>query len=451
MKGLFYLIPVCLFCLQFTASADWKNWRGPHYNGSAAECATPEKFNSDQGVLWKCPLPGPSAGTPIVSGKQIFLSSIDSQSKKLLAIAVDRESGKTLWSHVAGSGYQPKGHGEPHRIDNRSNYASPSPVTDGQTVLFFFGNGDLVTFDIKGQKKWSINIQKQHGDFSFQWTFASTPTLWKGKIYIQILQRNQVVHGRGKEGNPSYLLCMDLNSGKTLWKKTRSSDAQMESLESFATPIPYRGKNGFELLVIGGDVITGHDFKDGKELWRWGTWNPGHRQKWWRHVPSPVTGSGLVLICAPKKAPVYAVNLDLRGDISGDKGMAWVSQKKEISSDVPTPLYYNKNFYILSDVKRSLSSVTPKDGKINWLISLPGKYKWRASPTACDGKIYLMNHHADVLVVDAKSGKILNQAGFGEKDDDDTRSSIAISNGQLFIRTNSNLFCVGQKEKVSQK
>jgi hypothetical protein len=77
----------------------------------------------------------------------------------------------------------------------------------------------------------------------------------------------------------------------------------------FSTPRPFVHNGRAELLVVGGDAISGHEPTTGRELWRWGTWNPtriGH----WRHVPSPTAGGGVILACGPKDAPVYAVKAD---------------------------------------------------------------------------------------------------------------------------------------------
>ena len=219
----------------------------------------------------------------------------------------------------------------------------------------------------------------------------------------------------------------------------RPSDAQKESLESFGTIIPYEN----QLLVAGGDVLTSHDPASGQENWRWGTWNPGHKQQWWRLVPSPVVGDGVALVCAPKRAPIFAVNLNQEGENEGPEGLRWeTSSEPTLTSDVPTPLFYRNRFFVLSDLRKSLSSVDPKTGKPFWSIELPGKYKWRGSPTAGDGKIYLMNHNGTVLVVSSDSGKILNTAVMGGTYDDNTRSSIAIAGSNLFIRTNEDLYCI---------
>ena len=304
-------------------------------------------------------------------------------------------------------------------------------------VVFFFGNGDLICYKFNGERKWFRNLQKDYGDFCFQWTFSASPTIHDGFLYMPVLQRDQKVHQRGVDGAESYLLKLNLTDGNTVWKVARPTSARMESRESFASIIPHEG----ELLVAGGDFLTSHSSLNGDELWRWGTWNMGHRQEWWRLVPSPVVGAGKVLICAPKGNPVYAVNV---GREMADKPvLAWDSKdKKNITSDVPTPLFYDEFFYVLSDLKKTITKLDPNEGNLVWELPLPGKYKWRSSPTAGDNKIYLMNHNAHVYVISALDGSIIHSAKMGEEYDDSTRSSIALSAGALYIRTNKILYCI---------
>ena len=97
---------------------------------------------------------------------------------------------------------------------------------------------------------------------------------------------------------------------------------------------------------------------------------------------------------------------------------------------------------MLSDLRQNISKLDPENGVVVWTLKLPGKYKWRASPTGADGKIYLMNHNAEALVVSSESGEILHAVKMGDEYDDQTRSSIALSQGQLFIRTNKKLYCI---------
>lgn len=425
--------------------ADWPNWRGPNYNGSAEASGLPDDFAKDKHVKWAVDLPGPAAATPIVLGDKLFLSSTDLKSQKLLAMCVDRKTGKVLWQQEAGSGYQPGGAGTPIQLQDNSNYASPSPVTDGQRVVFFYGNGDLIAYGLDGKRLWGRNLQRDHGDFSYQWTYSASPTLYAGKLYVQILQRDEPVHDVGKEGNESFLLALDPATGETIWKHIRPSDANKESLESFATPIPYEHDGRKELLIAGGDYLTGHDPETGRELWRWGTWNPEHREEWWRLVPSPVVGEGVALVCAPKRAPVYAVQVPVSPN--DQPKLLWTSESnKAIASDVPTPAFAHGSFYILNDQRPvGLSRVDPKTGKAIWTTEMPGKFLYRSSPTVADGKVYCMNYHGDVTVVDAQSGKLLHTAAMGEEDDDYTPSTIVAADSDLFIRTQTKLYRISAK------
>lgn len=416
------------------AAADWPQWRGPSFNGSTDERNLPVTWSKTEGVRWSLDLPGPSASTPAVIGDTVFLSTSHQADKTMHAFAVDRKTGKVRWQRKIADGFN---------RDNRSNFSSPSPVADAQRVFFFYGNGPLVAFDHAGKELWSRNIAKEYGEFAFQWTFSATPLLYGGKLYVQVLQRDVAVQGRGKPtGNESFLLALDPATGKELWRQLRPNDAVAESKESYATPLPITHQGRTEIVIAGGDCLTGHDPVTGKELWRWSTWNPnkiGH----WRLVPSAAFGAGIILGSAPKGDPIYAVRAGGNGVLT-EAAIAWQSDKRTVTTDVPTPLFYQGDFFVLSDVKKNLSRVDPATGQPKWTVNLPGMKKYEASPTGADGKVYLMNFAGDVVVLDAQTGKILGQAAMGETGDDFTRSTIVAAHGNLFIRTNAKLFCIGQ-------
>ena len=246
-------------------AANWSNWRGPSHNGTSPETGLPTKFSRAKNVKWKTDLPGISAATPIVHGNHVFVSSANEADDSLHAMALDRRTGKILWSHKVGSTY---------RRDSRNAFAAPSPVTDGKLVCFHYGNGEVVAYDFGGKKAWGRNLQDVHGEFSIQWTPASSPLLYAGKLYFQVLQRDIQVEFRGnyygkKDDNKSYLLAVDPKTGKDLWKVIRPSKAVKESREAFSTPYPMIHNGREEIVLVGGDAITGHDPSSGKELWRW--------------------------------------------------------------------------------------------------------------------------------------------------------------------------------------
>ena len=428
---------VILLSMSFSAAAEnWPQFRGPHFNGSSDEKNLPDSWSMNEGVVWSVDLPGASAATPIVWGDHVFVSSTDLKGQGLLAMSFDRKTGDLKWSREVASGL---------RRDSRSNFAAPSPATNGEVVVFFYGNGDLVAFDFDGKQAWRRNLQKDYGEFAFLWTFSTSPIFFDGKLFMQVLQRDTPVDGRGFKDrkNDSYLLALDPSNGKTLWRKVRPSEARSESLEAFSTPVPFEHNGRKELLIAGGDDLTGHDPATGRELWRWGTWNPdriGH----WRLVPSPVAGDGVILVCAPKKDPIYAVRAGGQGNLNDDD-LAWVSrEERNVSSDVPTPAFAEGDFFILSDVRNALSRVDPESGEVKWSVSLPRGGKYEASPLVADGKVYLVNFVGNVIVVDAEDGKIISEISMDEPTDDDpVRSSIVASHGQLFIRTSGKLYCIG--------
>jgi outer membrane protein assembly factor BamB len=435
MKQLHVLL-AGMVCASIAHAANWPQWRGPEFNGSTTEASLPEKFSKTENVAWISPMPGPSGSTPVIFGDHVFVNSIDAQKKSRVAISLDRKTGQPRWQQDLGPGISQ---------DDKSNFSSPSPVTDGQNVWFYYGNGDLACFDMQGTKVWSRNIQKDYGPFAYQWTYSASPMLSEGKLYIQVLQRNVPVNGRGGSKNESYLLALDPKSGHQLWRTVRPSDAVAESLEAFSTPIPHTHNGRKEILVVGGDCITGHSPADGKELWRWGTWNDqkiGH----WRLVPSPIAGGGVALACGPKNAPIYAVKLGLNGKLD-HSAIAWQSTERDVTSDVPTPLFYKGKFYVLNGGKKKLLCLEPSNGNVVWSGDLETRAVFESSPTAGDDKIYMMDHRGNVFVVAANTDqfKLLGSAAMGDEGDNYLRSSIALSQGQALIRTGKKLYCIGKK------
>ena len=176
MKTRLLFCLLSLFSVLIAAGANWPNQRGPHFNGSGGEdLKLPAKFSPTENVDWKAKLPGTSAATPVVWGDHVFVNAVDHEKKEIHAICLSSSTGKVLWSHVVGKGRV--------HLDDRSDFSSPSPVTDGKHVAFFFGNADLIVYDMKGKEVWRRNIVPE-GDkyFAFQWTFSTSPILFEGTL-----------------------------------------------------------------------------------------------------------------------------------------------------------------------------------------------------------------------------------------------------------------------------
>ncbi len=425
-----------LLVVSTSHAQNWPHWRGPSFDGSTEAGKLPTHWSTTENVVWSAPLPGAAAATPIVWDDRVFLAGVDEERAMLEVRCLSRGDGSLLWGYRVG---------DETRRDRRSNFASNSPVTDGEVVVFFFGNGHLLGFDLDGNRLWARDLEKDYGPFAFLWTFASSPTLWKGALYIQVLQRDVPVEGRGlaDRENESYLLALDPKTGKTVWRHVRPSDAVAESREAFSTPIPFVFEEREELLVVGGDAITGHDPQTGKELWRWGDWNPT-RIHHWRLVPSPVTGGGVVLACAPKRSPIYAIAAG-QGGLLDNEAVAWETDPaSRVTSDVPTPAFYDGDFFVLNDLQKNLSRLDARTGEVKWQLTTPGQGKYEASPLAADGKLYLVDFTGEVAVVDAESGELINTVAMDQPADGEVvRASVIAAHGQLFIRTTRRLYCVG--------
>ena len=325
----------------------------------------------------------------------------------------------------------------------RNNMASPSPVTDGKSVFVMFGTGDLAAFDFSGNELWKRNLAREYGRFSINWIYGSSPLFHQGKLYIEVIQQNPVPPGyaQAQDGNPdreSFLLCLDPKTGRNLWRHVRSTDATSEATEAYTTPIPSAGRNGTEIIVVGADYTTAHSPDTGAELWRCGGLNDRH-EKFWRIVPTPVVAAGMIIACGPKRDPVLGIKDGGKGLVTGTH-IAW--RFKEVPADCVTPLFYQKKLFILDGDRQTLACLDPQSGAKQWEGNLGVREIFRASPTGADGKIYCLSESGTVVIVEAgASFKILSTIQMGESP---VRSSIAVSHGQLFIRTARNLYCIGK-------
>jgi outer membrane protein assembly factor BamB len=420
---------------------NWAQWRGPSFNGSTSETGLAASFSKTENVAWVCPMPGRGGGTPIVWEDAVFITAADAKNKDLLALCVNRKDGSVRWKNVVAQAADRNPLNGPN-----NNMCAPSPLTDGKTAWFLYGTGDLVAFDFEGKQLWARNLQKETGSFAIMWGYGSSPLLYKGKLYVQVLQCNKQVYTGGPERNKpreSFLLAVDPQTGKDLWKSVRPSDAQGETLESYATPIPYEGKERTEILLVGANYLSGHNPENGEEYWRCGGFNPMKQQDL-RLVPSPVSAAGLHFVCAAKfRNPFLAVRAGGSGDVTATH-VAW-KLDKDLSPDVNTPLVYKDMLYVLNGQggRRWLTCVDPKTGAEKWKGQLPGKDTYWASLTAADGRMYCINEKSDVVVLEAGDQfKLLAAIPFG---DSVCYSSIAIAHKQLFIRTGQNLYCIGGK------
>jgi len=415
------MIRLVLILVTFIAAPlraeNWPAWRGPTANGVSRETNLPSRWSKTENITWKLDLPEWSGSTAIIWGEHIFLNV--AQGTDLHLWAVDRTKGQPIWKrHLSAGNHQ----------ERKQNMSSPSPVTDGRHVWVMTGTGILKAFDFGGKELWTRDIQKDYGRFGLNWGYASSPLLYEDALFVQVL------HGM-KTDDPSYLLRIDKASGKTLWRVERPTKAIRESPDSYTTPALLRYGNTTEIVVTGGDVVTGHDPATGKELWRAGGLNPTNNPSY-RIVASPFV-FGEMIYAPTRERPLLALRAGGRGDITtSHRVFAFDS-----GPDVPTPVTDGQYLYVVRD-NGVMFCLDAKTGKTLYGPERlrPGTYS--GSPVLADNKIYVTNEDGVTMVVRAgPKFEILAQNDLGEY----TLSSPAISEGQLFIRTDKALYAIGRR------
>ncbi len=410
---------IFFLCMAASASAaDWPQWRGPQWTGASPDQGLPSKWSATENVAWSLDLPGHSAATPIVWGDVVYVTAPEADTVQLFS--VDRRDGKVRWKKPLGPAA-----GHAHR---KHNMATPSPVTDGRNVYTMTGTGVLKGFTADGRELWTRDIPGEYGAFGLQWGYASSPLLLDGTLYVPVL------HGM-KTDDPSYVVAVDAATGKTRWKVDRPTAAIMESPDAYTTPTFVKASGKTEIVVTGGDVVTGHDPATGKELWRSTGLNPGNEPNY-RIVASPIAVDGLVI--APTRIkPMLALKSGGRGDVTTSHRV-W---SYDAGPDVPTPATDGTHLYVVGD-KGLASCLDVRTGKVLYGPERLAVGTYSASPVVADGKVYVVSE--DGLTTVLKAGpkfEVLGENALGET----TLATPAVAGGQIFIRTSKKLYCLGRK------
>jgi outer membrane protein assembly factor BamB len=439
------------------AESDWPHWRGPTGNGASLDGRPPVEFGETKNLQWKVEIPGKGTASPVVMGPRVYVATaipadgaagekvssgtqgVDAGStfraegaeererpparagrgegsggrgrpapvQRFTLLAIDRATGKILWTRVAAEVKPHEGHHPSH------GFASASPFTDGERVYAHFGSRGLFCYDLEGKEVWK---RTDFGQMRMRNGFGegSSPTLHGDTIVVPW----------DHEG-PSCLMALDKRTGKTLWKTDRDEPS------CWATPLVVVHDGKAQVAVSGERFARGYDFSTGEELWRCAGQTA-------RPLASPVAGHGLVFIGSGHQGNFLgAFRLDRRGDLQGTDGVVWTIERD--TPDVPSPLLSGRRLYFLAGRRGSLSCLDAPTKKPHYAASrVEGIRDVYASPVAGGGKVYLTSRDGTIVVIeDADELKIAATNRLDEGVD----ATPAIAGSQLFVRGQKHLYC----------
>jgi outer membrane protein assembly factor BamB len=403
-------IIVCCFCtLAVAETANWPEFRGPQGDGRAPDAKLPESLDQSK-VKWTTPIHGKGWSSPVVWGDQIWLTTATEDGTKMSVICVDRTSGDILHDIVA------KENEDPAFCHPMNSYATPTPVIEAGRLYVHFGSYLTACLDTAtGKFIWrreDLECDHHRGP-------ASSPILYDGKLFIAY------------DGfDVQYVVALDKNNGETVWKQDRDIDYGTDNgdrMKAYCTAqvITVDGKP--QLIYPSAVATIAYDPTTGKELWK--VYHDGMNAS-----ARPVFGDGLLFITNGMGSMV-AVSPTGQGDVTGTH-VAW-SDRKGVAKK-SSQLLVDGLFYMISD-DGVVTCREPKTGDLIWQHRVGGDYA--ASPIYAGGRIYLFSREGKITTIQpGREYKQLAQTTLG----DGFMASPAVIGNQVYLRSNSQLYCLAQ-------
>jgi outer membrane protein assembly factor BamB len=422
----------------------WPQWRGPSSRGVSSESGLPVTWSATENIAWKAALAGLGTSSPITWEDRVFVTSQvgdapvargdshprlarDDRSLAVrehaiggerdaahqnagvfLAVEAFRASnGERLWQYRAeAAGPLPENH-------EKHNLATPTPVSDGERVYAWFGNGQVFALDNAGKLVWTRHLGLEYGSFLNQWGHGSSPVLYNDLLILLVDHMPN-----------AYLLALDKRTGKERWKVDRGGERV-----SHSTPLVVPGPKGDEMIVNSSERIDAYDPSNGKLLWHAG----GERQT---PIPTPVFHDGLIYMTRGYRNSDYlAIRPGGRGDVSASH-ILW--RGPGAGSYVPSLVHYQGLLYMTNEVG-VVTCADAATGASVWRQRLGGVFF--ASPVAADNKIFMVSETGETFVLEAgREPRVLARNDMGER----LIASPAIANGRLLLRSDRTLFAIGE-------
>jgi outer membrane protein assembly factor BamB len=403
-------------------AAEWTGFRGPRGSGTSDERNLPVRWSSDENIAWRTKLPGPGTSSPIVVNGRVYLTCYTGYGEAEAApgeqddlmrhvVCVDRATGDVVWSkefepQLPESEY--KGNGAKH------GYSSSTIASDGERLYVFFGKSGVYCLDLNGNQIWHASV----GTRTNGWGSSNSPVLIEKLVIV-----NAAVESNA-------LVALDRQTGDEVWRAG-------EIRRSWSTPILVEVPDGgTELVVSAQGQILGYDPLTGEELWRADGIDD-------YICPSPIAHNGVVYAMAGRRSTCIAVRAGGRGDVT-DTHVLWRTNK---GSNVSSPVYHDGYLHWVHESRGVAHCLDAETGDVVYeerLDPRPGIVY--SSVTLADGKLYAVSQHTGTFVIAAKPEFELLAHNTFENDDSRANAVPVPSDGQILLRTDAYLYCIGRRE-----
>ena len=405
---------LCTFALAAStllAESNWPTWRGPYGNGHSQETNLPQTWGAGS-IAWQTPLPGRGHSSPTVWGEQIFLTTAIDDGRERVVLAVNRSDGRVVWSHTAWTG-------TPEPTHKMNGWASATVATDGERVYAFFGKGGLHCYKVNGEHVWSLDL----GTFEGPWGTAACPILWN----------DLVIQNCDADSNAN-IAAFNKLTGELVWKTERDNN------RGWSSPIFVQTPERLELVDNGDTGPRGYDPATGKDLWRCKSFTG-------RGTPTVTPAGDLLCVVNGKPGPFYAVRPGGNGDVTGSH-MAWHTQRGG-GRDLPSPIVID-HYALVINMSGILTCYDARTGKELDKQRVGGNFS--STPIAYGGLAYFVGEDGTTIAVrPGESIEVVSRNELPSPGDALFRASITPSEGQLFIRSDQHLYCIGKRQTPTGK
>ncbi len=376
---------------------NWPSFRGQDSRGIAGGTDYPTEWDGASGknIGWKIEVPGKGKSSPVIWGDKIFITG--ARDKICEVYCIDKASGKILWTGSASDIA-----GEPSEVpksDPEAGLAVSTVVTNGKSVYAVFANGNLVCFDMDGNKKWAKNIGVPETSYGY----SSSMLIYQNNLLVQFDSNAKIS-----------LMAFDLEKGDQKWETLRKGHAVWSSpvLASFnGTP---------ELIINGNPNVSSFDPATGKVLWEL------------ECMSGDVAPSVAVNSTTTYAVTDYAKLVAIKP--GNTPSITW--QDNAYTPDVSSPVATDK-FLFLSTGNGDVACYNALKGDTAWTHYFQNPFY--ASPIVADGKVYFLDRSGKMHIVNADAQfKLVAESSLDEATD----CSPAFSDKHIFIRGRKNLYCI---------